>query len=185
MRKKKEMKKRRTIAKSVCVVFLFAAATTLGAQQSNGSLQQKYESLKISLLPDQAAPTYLNWVPTEGFQQINEPTFLRLAGFEKEAHLSASHQFLKWGLFWGGLGVSAVGLGVMSLQLIAPQHSQNYDFTYMIVGASVAFGALIPSIISIGIPLDTMPYGRAQQIAQDYNDALIEKLNDQNKASSN
>lgn len=164
---------------------LVSAAAVLGAQQSSANLQDQYESLKISLLPDPAPSTYLNWGVTEGFRQINEPTFLKLAGFEKEAQVSANHQFLKWSLYGGGIVISAVGMVVMLYQLTVPEFSAaSEDLRYLIIGGSMGFGGLIPMLISISIPLDTVPYGRAQQIVRDYNDALIEKLNKQNSAAT-
>lgn len=162
--------------RGLVLLLLLSSTVALLAQQNDQSLQDRYDAIKISILPDGADQTFLNWTVNEGFKRINEPTFLQLTGFQNEAQKSAGHLVLKWGLVSGGMATVLAGFAVMILPLL--QTSSTTDtFTPFVVGLGIVTGGSFLSLFTFLIPNDTVPYGRAEQIARDYNQYLLEKLN--------
>ncbi len=160
------------------LLLLLITGGSLFAQQAAGSdLQSRYNSLKMSIAPSAPNdPTTRQWVVTEGFDKITEPTFLKLAGYPKEARKSQLKRFGVWSLLVSSGVLSVAGMLVMAGPLLTNNYAGN-TVDSVTVGGGLAIGGLTLMAVGVFIPMNILPYGRAEQIARDYNQALLEKLN--------
>jgi hypothetical protein len=172
----------------MCVsLLLVLACGVLAAQENTGDLQSIYESRKISILPEGAPAASLFWTVTAGFKTINEAQFLLLAGYKAEAEASRKHESLRGWAFGGMIGVMSIGGLLMMDAVLVPMlvypGSFRMNYTEMIVGGAVLMGGFYVSLLTIRIPPNTIPYGRATQIARSYNDSLIDTINNELRSS--
>ena len=166
------------IALGSLVAFMLFASGQLAAQQDNQSIQDKYDSLKITIkAPDGAGPEFMNWSVSEGFKEINEPTLLRLTGYKKEADASARRLSFMQGMFWGGIGSCVCGMLGMAAS-VTFSYSKPISNTVMWGSVGLAGGGLVCLYIDLSMGhANIQPLGRANQIARDYNQQLLDSIN--------
>ena len=164
------------VALGLLVAFMLFAPGQLAAQQDNQSIRDKYDSLKITIkAPDGSGPEFMNWSVSEGFKEINEPTLLRLTGYKKEADSSARRLSLMQGMFWGGIGSCICGMFGMAASTFTYKPLSD---TVMWSSVGLAGGGLVCLYIDLSMGhANIQPLGRANQIARDYNQQLLDSIN--------
>jgi hypothetical protein len=171
--------------KKFLVMILFSSvAAGVWAQDSMKDLTTLYNEKKLTILSSTEDPASLSWNVTEGFKPINEPTFLRLAGYEKEAQDSANN--LMWNtVVWSSWGVLLVGGGVVSmLPMILPMFTILTNPTATITNfweSPWLYVGLGMMAVSVFMPFFAHPekittVGQAASIARAYNEQLLEQL---------
>jgi hypothetical protein len=163
------------------VLLLVLSGAALWAQEDVGELQAQYEQRKLTILPEQGAPASLGWSAMLGFKRIDEPTLLQVAGYEAESQASRRHLTMFNALNFACLGATVVGLllemdGIFVPMILYPG-TFRMNFTEMYVGLGVMGAGFMAWMFVLTIPVNTQPRGRIDQIARDYNDALIDTIN--------
>ncbi len=168
----------------ILAALLILSAPAAWSQQEVGSLQREYEARKITILPEQAAPQSLWWSATEGFKPIDEPALLKLIGYSSEAAVARKHKAFRTTVNVGMLGAMITG-GLLMLDstltpMIVYPGSIRMNFPEMIVGGVVMVASMYTGLFwTVRIPPNTLPHGRIVQIARDYNDGLIDTINEE------
>jgi hypothetical protein len=170
---------RMATALGLILVFSLLGPGRLAAQQDMQSIQDKYDSLKISIkAPDGSGPEFMNWTVSEGFKEINEPTLLRLTGYKKEADVSSRRLAFMQGMLWGGVGLCIGGILGMGAS-VAFQYSKPISSAVMWSSVGLAGGGLVCMYVDLCMGhANTQPLGRINQIARDYNQQLLDSIND-------
>jgi hypothetical protein len=139
--------------------------------------QDKYNSMAITLLPTGLPLDSQEWWVDEGYNRIDEFSFLRLAGDKADAAAAYKYhrrntvmQILGWVAAVGGFAYSFYGA-------FSQNNSETFDVTPILVGVGACLGGTAVGVIYLMKPPDLFPLGKAQQIARDYNQQLLEKIN--------
>lgn len=159
--------------KGIAAALLLISAAGLWSQD----ITALYNERKITILSSNENPASKDWVVSEGYNPINEPTFLRLAGYEAEAKASARNlakQWTLWGSFAGLMtGGLLVALVPMWVDMAEPPYSSALSPTFYI---GLGMICLSPLPIVFTGPERITPLGKAARIADEYNGQLLEKL---------
>ena len=137
--------------------------------------QDKYNSMAITLRPDSLPLDSRRWKADEGYNRIIEAKFLFLAGDLPDSVASDVHHFQKTTgeiLGWAG---AVGGFAYCYYGAFSQSNSEAFNVTPVLVGVGTCLvGAAIAVIYTMLSP-DVLPFGKAQQIARDYNQRLLEK----------
>ena len=154
------------------------------ARVETNDLKYQYEAQKITFIAQQGTPpSSFYYGLNQGFKPINEPTFLHLAGYEKEAGESSANLFWKDVITWAGalcfLGGCAYEVGGV---VNAAGSSGKSDFlTPILVGGGMQLGGVFVLYFGLLKPPNTQPLGRTEQLVNAYNDRLMDQISQSNQ----
>src|SRR6056297_1009610 len=95
---------------ALCIIMSVIASELL-AQSDTTDVKAEYDFRKLTIVSAyEMDPTSRLWGVTEGYNRINEPTFLRLTGYPEESRKAARNLALQNGLWisFGGLLVGGL-----------------------------------------------------------------------------
>jgi hypothetical protein len=162
--------------------------------------QRQFDSLKITVRGPQVPvitesgiewrfnPTSFVWSASKGNKKFGEPDFLRTVGLDKEALDSQLRQIEKSALEIGGTMALLAGVGVLIWTFSPHTISNEWGYLttdpnfetlpYLAVGTAITVGGVTLAVIGVNMPENTMPYGRAESLANAYNVELMLKITD-------
>lgn len=165
---------------ALCIIMSVIASELL-AQSDTTDVKAEYDFRKLTIVSAyEMDPTSRLWGVTEGYNRINEPTFLRLTGYPDESRKAARNLALQNGLWisFGGLLVGGLVTTLVPIWSDSANGSATNGLGWQFwLGTGMMAGSLVPVyIVSYFVPPRITPLGRAQQIARAYNEQLIESI---------
>lgn len=116
--------------------------------------------------------TVSDWYATQGFRKIEKYEFLQLVGYLEEADIVERVQDKQEGARSGSTILGLSGLGLFSLAILRNSYNDPTEFI-MLWGGGTLF--LATSLILYFLEIDSpvvVPYEKAKQIAETYNEKL-------------
>lgn len=164
----------------ICFVIIIVTALTAFADEKDIEYQRKSLSVQVregavgTYTPEinmMHISEYNTWKYYRGFGRITEPEFLLLAGYDFEAQQAQQFRTTNIILDSIGIGLGAVGLGVMFANV------NNFESdTGLAIGTLIVSTSMIPLLAVIIRGDNWLPLSKAHQIAQQYNMTLREVL---------
>lgn len=174
------------IVQGTCLLFSQQAPTLTPEQQEQFDSQKLtvtgYRIITISQygspLGDSGfGPGSKNWEVSKGYDKIDEPDFLRMLGFDKEALDAQTHKNSKALLTWGGFGIAVVGLIVILAPVFSPPTgTDSSGMSTILAGGAISLGGTVLVLVGSSMPPNITTYGRASALADKYNAQLLIKI---------
>ncbi|MCX7038159.1 MAG: hypothetical protein NT005_03355 [Spirochaetes bacterium] len=181
---------------SLILAFCVANAFAQSDVQLTFEQQKKFDAEKVTITPlmtvvvntrtgvgsgTAVSPESKMWKVVRGYELIDEPTFLELAGYPEEAKASRSHLRKKRLFGWGGIGIGVAGSAVGLLSLMnwinsSPISVQDPWFYGVVGGYGAGLCGMVVGLALGGGPDKITPVGKAELIAEEFNRALARSI---------